>query len=732
MSNNEKLRDYLKRALVDVRHLRARLADMEAEKSEPVAVVAMACRLPGGVESPEDLWRLVAEGGDAIGPFPADRGWDVEALYDPDPDQPGKSYVREGGFLADAAGFDAELFEISPREALAMNPQQRHLLELSWETFERAGIDPTSLKGKNVGVFTGVMYHDYAPQHDAIPEDVEGYVGIGNSGAATTGRISYTFGLEGPAVTVETACSSSLVAIHLGVQALRNRECSMALAGGVTIMATPATFIEFSRQRALSPDARCKSYAAGADGTAWAEGAAILLLERLSDAQANNHPVLAVIRGTATNQDGASNGLTAPNGPSQQRLIEQALANAQLTPDDVDAIEGHGTGTPLGDPIETHALATTYTTNRQTPLYLGSLKSNIGHTQAAAGAAATIKMIEALHHRTLPPTINIDEPTPKIDWDSTPLTLLTEAQPWEPGSKPRRAAISSFGVSGTNAHLIIEEPPQPEEKDTPEPENTPWDVREAPVPLALSGKTEAAVRAQAGRLAEHLAADPGLDLRHVGHALLTTRALMPYRAVVLAGDHDEARAALTALQRGENHPGVTSGHADVDGRTTFVFPGQGSQWIGMGRGLREASPVFAEHLRRCADALAPHTDWSLLDVLDDEAALQRVDVVQPALFAMMVALARFWETLGVRPDAVIGHSQGEIAAAHIAGALGLEDAAKIIALRSKALVALAGTGGMGAVAHPADRLRDGLDERLSIAAVNGPAATVVSGDPDAL
>ncbi|HEX2316817.1 MAG TPA: acyltransferase domain-containing protein [Thermomonospora sp.] len=736
--DQDKLVEALRAALVENERLKRRNQELTMATSEPIAVVAMTCRLPGGVESPEDLWRLVAEGGDAIGPFPADRGWDVEALYDPDPDQPGKSYVREGGFLADAAGFDAELFEISPREALAMNPQQRHLLELSWETFERAGIDPTSVKGKDIGVFAGAMYHDYASGLAKVPRELEATLGVANAGSVLTGRIAYTLGLVGPTVTVDTACSSSLVAIHLAVQALRNRECSMALAGGVSIMATPATFVEFSRQRALAPDARCKSYAAGADGTAWSEGAALLLLERLSDAQAKGHPILAVIRGTATNQDGASNGLTAPNGPSQQRLIQQALANARLTPDDIDAIEGHGTGTPLGDPIETQALAATYTSDRRAPLYLGSLKSNIGHTQAAAGAAATIKMIQALHHQTLPPTINIDEPTPKIDWDTTPLTLLTEAQPWKPTTKPRRAAISSFGVSGTNAHLIIEEPPQPAEQPGKATETAEkWAPGSAPVPLFVSAKTRNALRAQGERMAAYLAGNPELDLTHVGHALLTSRAALTHRAVVLAGDHDEARAAFTALEQGESHPGLITGQGDVDGKVTFVFPGQGTQWAGMGRGLLETSPVFAEHIAQCEKALAPHVDWSLTDVLREAPGapgLDRVDVVQPVSFAMMVALARLWETVGVRPDAVIGHSQGEIAAAHVAGALTLEDAAKIIALRSRALVALAGSGGMVSVplSQEDTEARFGEAADLEVAAVNGPTFTIVAGPAEAV
>ncbi len=719
MGNNEdKLRDYLKRATADLQQARRRLHELEARDSEPIAIIGMSCRYPGGVRTPDDLWELVDEGRDAIGEFPADRGWDLEGIYDPTPDRPGKTYTRHGGFLYDAPDFDAEFFGISPRDARRSDPQQRILLEASWEAFERAGFDPYSLKGSQTGVYAGVMYHDYS--------------GGSPDGSLVSGQVSYTLGLEGPSVSVDTACSSSLIALHMAAQALRAGDCTLALASGVAVMGTPEMFVDFSGRRGLAADGRSKSFSDDADGTSWAEGVGVLVLERLSDARRNGHQVLALLRGSAVNQDGASNGFSAPNGPSQVRVIEAALADAGLSRSDVDAVEAHGTGTALGDPIEAQSLLETYgqrTTGE--PLLLGSIKSNMGHPQAAAGVAGVIKMIQALRHGRLPRTLHLGTPSTHVDWTAGAVELLSEARDWPEVTRPRRAAVSSFGVSGTNAHVILEQAPVEEEIGD----------RPAPVvhPLVVSAKTPAALAAAAGRLASHVDGS-GDPLTDIANTLAVGRARLDHRAVVLGQDREQVTEALRTLAAGGSRPDVVTGTADVRGKTVFVFPGQGSQWVGMATELLAQSTAFAERMAECDAALRKFVDWSVIAVLSGEPGTppaDRVDVVQPMLWSVMVSLAALWRAHGVEPDMVIGHSQGEIAAAAVSGALSLEDGARVVALRSKAIGDVLGGrgGGMLAAGLSADDLRsrlDAWDGRISLAADNGATSAVLSGDGDAL
>ncbi|WP_437113691.1 type I polyketide synthase [Streptomyces violaceusniger] len=741
--NEEKLLDYLKRVTADLQQTRQRLLEAESADQEPIAIVAMSCRFPGGVNSPEDLWRLVAEGTDAISEFPMDRGWDIDALYDEDPDRPGTSYTTEGGFLENADQFDPAFFGISPREALSMDPQQRLLLETSWEAIERAGIDPTSLRGSRTGVFVGTNGQDYSMLMlgaSESMEDVEGHSGTGNAASIISGRISYTMGLEGPALSLDTACSSSLVALHLAVQALRQRECTLALAGGITVMATPSAFVQFSRQRGLATDGRCKPFGAAADGTGWGEGVGMLLVERLSDAQRNGHKVLAIVRGSAINQDGASNGLTAPNGISQQRVIRQALTSAGLSAAEVDAVEAHGTGTTLGDPIEAQALMATYGQDRPVdqPLWLGGIKSNIGHTQAAAGVAGVIKMVMAMSEGVLPKTLHAEEPSPHIDWTGGAVSLLHDSTPWPDRDHPRRAAVSSFGMSGTNAHTILEQAPEPE-PEAEEPSEAGGGAA-GPVAWVVSGRSARGLRAQAGRLREFVGERPELSVADVALSLATTRSAFEHRAVVTGTGREELLQRLESVaEDGTGATGVVRGRTADPGRSVFVFPGQGAQWVGMAVGLLESSPVFAQSVAECEAALSAYVDWSLTDVLrgvEGAPGYDRVDVVQPALFAVMVSLAKLWRSVGVEPDAVMGHSQGEIAAACVAGALSLQDAAKVVALRSQAIAAgLAGRGGMVSVGLPVDQVRERIAAwagAISVAAVNGPGSVVVSGDPGAL
>ncbi|MFC8848110.1 SDR family NAD(P)-dependent oxidoreductase, partial [Micromonospora sp. NPDC057141] len=722
----------LRESVKETTRLRQRNNELVAAAREPIAIVSMGCRFAGGIAGPEDFWTVVSQGVDVYTPFPDDRGWDLDGLYDPDPDTPGTTYVNQGAFLHDAAQFDARFFGISPQEALAMDPQQRQLLEVSWETIERAGIDPRSLRGSDTGVFAGVVHQDYAPDLAGAEDYLSLERALGSAGGVASGRIAYCLGLEGPAVTVDTMCSSSLVAIHLASQALRRGECELALAGGATVMATPGGFVGFARQRGLAADGRCKSFAAGADGSSWAEGVGVLLLERLSDAHRNGHPVLAVIRGSAINSDGASNGLTAPSGPAQQRVIRRALQAADLSPADIDAVEAHGTGTSLGDPIEAQALFGTYGQGRDPgrPLLLGSVKSVIGHTQAASGVAGVIKTVLALRHGHLPATRHVDAPTPQVDWSPGTVELLREGRDWPATDRRHRCGVSAFGASGTNVHLILEEVPPAPETEAPR-------EQDGPLPFVVSAQTATALAEQARRLAGIVTDDAPLG--NIAATLATGRARMSHRAVVVAQRPGELRDGLGLLADGRTGGDTIAGTgpAGEPGQLVFVFPGQGTQWVGMGRELLDSSPTFAARVAQCQEAFDPWLDWSVADVLRGGGpSLDRVDVVQPACFAVMLGMAAVWTAAGVVPDAVLGHSQGEIAAACVAGALTLADAARVVILRSQAIgEKLPAGGGMASVELPADdvaALIGPWGRRLQIAAVNGPAAVVVAGDGTAL
>lgn len=734
MSTDGKLRNYLERVTSELRSTRSRLDALDQARTEPIAIVGMGCRFPGGISTPEGLWDTAVGGTETLSEFPGDRGWELDGLFDDDPSVRGTTYSRYGSFIQDAAGFDAAFFGMSPREARVTDPQQRLLLETSWEALESAMIDPTSIAGSDTAVYMGAIFDEYGDRlrnaRGGMGE-YEGQVLLGNSRGVLSGRIAYSLGLEGPAVTLDTACSSSLVALHLGVQALRSGHCTMALAGGATVMSTPAFVLEFSRMQGLAPDGRSKAFAASADGMGVAEGAGVLVLERLSDALRLGHNVLALIRGSAINQDGASNGLTAPSRPAQQKLIHSALADARLSTADVDVIEAHGTGTKLGDPIEAGALANTYgkAHSPERPLWLGSVKSNIGHSQAAAGMAGVIKMVFAMRHGLLPRTLHANPVSDLVDWEAANIRVLQENQPW-PEGPVRRCAVSSFGVSGTNAHVVLEQAPASAtvadlSADAPE------------LPWVLSAKTATALPAQAQRLRQFLAERPDLGTVDIARSTVATRTAFDHRAFFVGTNRDDAVSCLAAIESGQPHPSVTVGRAR-ERRVVFVFPGQGSQWPEMGRELLDASSVFATRMDACAKAMAPFVDWDMLAVLrgeDGAPSLDRVDVLQPVLFSVMVSLAEVWRSLGLEPAAVVGHSQGEIAALCVAGALSLEEGARIVAVRSRILTSLAGGGAMAALAVDEERVRDLLAEStdsVAIAARNGPRAVVVSGAVEAV
>ncbi|MDQ1039016.1 acyl transferase domain-containing protein/acyl carrier protein [Streptomyces sp. V3I8] len=743
-TSHEQVVDALRTALKDNEQLRAS-AERQAEREHgPIAIVGMACRYPGGVSSPQDLWHLVDDEVDAIGPFPTDRGWDLSSLYDPDPERPGTSYVKEGGFLHDAGEFDAEFFEVSPREAHAMDPQQRLLLETAWEAFETAGLDPAALRGSRTGVFVGTMYDDYASRLSPAPAEYEGYLGLGSAGSVASGRLSYTFGFAGPALTVDTACSSSLVALHLASTALRRGECTLALAGGATVMATPMPYVEFSRQRGLSSDGRCRSFAASADGTGWSEGAGLLLLERLEDARRLGHPVLAVVRGSAMNQSGDSNGLTAPSGHAQELVIKQALAAAGVSPAEVDAVEAHGTGTALGDPIEASALLAAYGTDRPSdrPLYLGSLKSNIGHTQSAAGVGGVIKMTMALQNGLLPRTLHADEATPHVDWSQGVLELLTEAKQWPAYGRPRRAAVSSFGISGSNAHVILEQAPEPATEAAPVPSTEAVPVPLPVVPVALSAHSPAALRAQAARVLDLLTAEPTtpVGVLDLGFSLATTRGHLTHRTVLLPEGRESLLDGLRSIAEDSGTSTAVRGKA-AEGRNAFLFAGQGAQRSGMGQELYRTFPAFTAAFDAACRELDRRLDRPLREVVfaaegsAEAALLHRTEYTQPALFAYEVALFRLFESWGITPGAVIGHSVGALAAVHAAGVLSLADAAELAVVRGRIMQRLPEGGAMVALRTDEDTataLIAGRTDRVSLAAVNGPAATVLSGDRDEL
>jgi acyl transferase domain-containing protein/aryl carrier-like protein len=728
-ATEEKLLDYLKWVTKDLHSTRQRVRDLEARLHEPVAVIGMACRYPAGITNPDQLWQRLTDEQHTITTFPTDRGWNPN-LYHPDPNHPTTTYTQHGGFLTHPAHFDPHPFTISPREAHTIDPQHRQLLETTYETIENAHIPPHTLHNTNTATYTGIMYNDYATRlaHNT-PTHHEGYLGSGSAPSIASGRINYTLNLHGPAITIDTACSSSLTTIHLATQALRTHTTDLALAGGATIMATPMVFVEFSRQRALSPDGQCKAFAAAADGAGWSEGVGMVLLERLSDAIRNKRRILAVIRGTAINQDGATNGLTAPNGLAQEELIRQALADAQLTAADIDVVEAHGTGTTLGDPIEAQAIIQTYGQDRDRPLWLGSVKSNLGHTQAAAGVAGLIKMIQAIRHGLLPKTLHVDQPTPHVDWTQGNVQLLTAATPWPAANRPRRAAISAFGMSGTNAHVIIEEPPPAQPRELP--------PVPGPTTCVISAKTHAALRNQAARLRTHLNDHPEQDTTDIAYSLATTRTHHPHRAAITITTREELAHALDSLMCGQPAPDLVEATADHrPGKLAFLFSGQGSQRPGMGKQLADEFGVFADTLTEICDQFAGRLDKPLRDVMfaGDDGLLDQTTYTQAALFTFEVASFRLLDSGGLRPNFLLGHSIGEVTAAYVAGVLSLSDACELVAARGRLMQSTDAPGAMVSVRAPEEDVLAVLDgnPEVCVAAVNGPTSTVLSGDREAV
>ena len=714
----------LKRALVKLEEMQSKLKAMEESKTEPIAIIGMGCRFPGGANDPETYWQLLRNGVDGITEVPSDR-WDIDAYYDTDPDVPGKMYVRSGGFLDRVDGFDPQFFGISPREAAGIDPQQRLLLEVSWEALEQAGQLPENLRGSQTGVFVGLSLDDYLERSvfSGDPSSIDAYAALGNFRSVAAGRIAYILGLQGPTMQIDTACSSSLVSVHLAINSLRNRECNLALAGGVNVMLSPGTTIGFCKLKALSSDGHCKTFDAAADGYGRGEGCGVVVLKRLSDAIADGDNIEGLIRGTAVNHDGPSSGLTVPNEQAQEKLIRQALRNGRVEPSQIDYIEAHGTGTFLGDPIEMEALATALREGRslQQPLIVGSAKTNIGHLEAAAGIAGLIKIVLSLQNQEIPPHLNFNQPNPHIPWQEIPVVIPTEVTPWLAGEKARFAGVSSFGMSGTNAHVILEEAPLEETK-------TIGDYERPLHLLTLSAKTEEALKQLVEKYCEYLAKTKH-SLGDICFTANTKRSHFSHRLSIVASSVTELREQLMAVD--DAH---ISKVPEYEPKLAFLFTGQGSQYVNMGRQLYETQPTFRATLDRCAAILEPLLEQPLLSVLYPKegvsSPLNDTAYTQPALFALEYALFELWKSWGIQPSVVMGHSVGEYVAACIAGVFSLEDGLKLIAERGRLMQALPTNGAMVAVMASAETVASVIEpysSTVAIAVFNSPQNTVISG-----